>query len=236
MSTLTFVTTLGDFIEEREELLESLTTRLRENTTRISKFRTTYDELVDKFESDYTNHLERFSSDIIEIFKREAISQLISKNCDDSFFGKVMVKLGGLLGDKTRFIQDYPYSLEEDLYKICNYQYSYTSIDDILKIETIEDFSAIDANSYKFIHEYQFKNFNNFLIRWNIPTMDVDEPISNIRALRSDIKECENAIQEILCEIDKIVADLRTFDMPRYYENECTVYLDSTGKCSVDIK
>lgn len=234
MSTLTFVTTLGDFIQDREDLLESLTERLRENTTRISKIRTTHDRVVTKFEFDYTNHLERHSSDIIEIFKHIAIEQLISKNYDESFFGKVLVNLGRLLGDETRFIRDYKYTLEGELYKICTYQY--VSINDILKIETIKDFSAIDSDSYKYLIEYKFKDFDNFLISWDIPAMGVDTQISNIRVLRSDIKECGDEINGILREIDKITADIKTLDMPRYYKNECTVSLDSTGNCSATIK
>jgi ribosomal protein S20 len=234
MSTLTFVTTLGEFIKEREDLLESLSTRLRENTTRISELRTIHDKLANEFELDYTNHLERYSSDIIKILKREAIEQLISKNSNNSLFGKVLVNLGSLLGDRTYFIRHQRYSLEEELYKICSFQYA--AIDDIQKIETISDFLDIDSNSYKYLMEYKFRNFNNFLLKWGIPTIDIDSPISKIRELRSDIKECEGEIKELLCEIDKITADIKAFNIPRYYENECTVSLDSTGNCSVDIK
>jgi hypothetical protein len=234
MSTLTFVTTLGEFIKEREDLLESLSTKLQESTTRISELRTIHDRVVTKFELDYTNHLEQYSADIINIVKREAIEQLISLNYNNSLFGKVLVNLGGLLGDRTQFIRSYKYALKEELYKIFTYQY--VSINDILEIETIKDFSAINSNSYKFLIEYEFKDFDNFLISRNIPAMGADTPISNIRVLRSDIKECEGAIKGLRCEIDKITADIKTFDIPRYYSNECTVSLDSAGNCSVAIK
>jgi hypothetical protein len=74
------------------------------------------------------------------------------------------------------------------------------------------------------------------LISWGIPPADIDEHISNIRTLHSDIKKCEVTIKEILCEINKITADIKTFDMPCYYENECTVSMDSSGNCSMNIK
>jgi hypothetical protein len=144
-----------------------------------------------------------------------------------------MVYLGGLLGDKTRFVRNYTCMLSEELYNI---SYRYASINNILKIKTINDFTNIDEYSYKFLHEYKFANFNNFLISWGIPPADIDEHISNIHTLHSDIKKCEVTIKEILREINKIAADIKTFDMPCYYENECTVSMDSSGNCSMNIK
>jgi hypothetical protein len=123
--------------------------------------------------------------------------------------------------------------LGEELYSI---SYRYASINDILKIETIKNFSKIDENSYKFPSEYKFKDFNNFLNSWGIPTIDIDEPIRNIRKLRSDIKECEDVIKELLSISRRIIADIKTFDMPCYYENECTILMDSAGNCSMNIK
>jgi hypothetical protein len=233
MSTISFVTTLWKFIEARNELLYSLTARLQETTTTMTELRTLHDKAVSKFESDYTNHIEHFSSDIVEIFKREAITYVVTKISDNSFYGKVMVYLGRLLGDKTRFVRNYTHMLSEELYGI---SHRYTSINDILKIETINDFTNIDEYSYKFLHEYKFMNFNNFLIRYGIPPADITEHISNIHALNNDIKNCDSLIKEILCNIDKITAELKSFDMPCYYENECTILMDSAGNCSMNIK
>jgi hypothetical protein len=233
MTTLTFTTTLGKFIEERKELLENLAINLETNEANISGLRILHDDAVAKFESDYASHIERFSSDIVKNFKRDAISHLVTKIRDNSLFGKLMVYLGDLLGDKTRFIRNYTCMLSEELYNI---SHRYSSINVIMKIETIADFSNIDEYSCKFLHEYKFENFNNFLISHGIPPVDIDEHISNIHTLHSDIEKCEVTIREILCEINKIATDIKTFDMPCYYENECTISMDSSGNCSVNIK